>query len=65
MAHLVRPAKSGNDWTLNDLDSYHISLNPVEPLSFFDLKVGDHRSVKPLVRLTTLRVSGVATTLGS
>ena len=41
MAHLVRSAKSGCDWTLNDLDSYHISLNLVDPLLFFGLQVGD------------------------
>lgn len=37
MANLVRSAKSGNDsdWALNDLDSYHISFNQVDPLQFF------------------------------
>ncbi|KAF8692113.1 hypothetical protein AX14_002606, partial [Amanita brunnescens Koide BX004] len=29
---------SGSDWTLNDLDSYHITLNQKEPLSFFCLQ---------------------------
>ena len=27
MANLIRSAKSGGDWTLNDLESYHISVN--------------------------------------
>ncbi|KAF9519453.1 hypothetical protein BS47DRAFT_1288244 [Hydnum rufescens UP504] len=37
MANLIRSAKSGNDWTLNDLDSYHISLNQIDPLMFFGM----------------------------
>jgi hypothetical protein len=41
MANLIRSAKSGSDWTLNDLDSYHITVNPEEPLSFFGLRVGE------------------------
>ena len=39
MANLLRYAKSGNDWTLNDLNSYHISLNQVDALTFFGLEV--------------------------
>ncbi|KAF9513411.1 hypothetical protein BS47DRAFT_1344198 [Hydnum rufescens UP504] len=35
MANLIRSAKSGSDWTLNELDSYHISLYQVDPLTFF------------------------------
>ncbi|KAF9513464.1 hypothetical protein BS47DRAFT_1372544 [Hydnum rufescens UP504] len=35
MANLIRSAKSGSDWTLNELDSYHISLNQIDPLTFF------------------------------
>ncbi|KAK0209757.1 hypothetical protein IW262DRAFT_1468432 [Armillaria fumosa] len=31
MADLLRSAKSGNSWTLNDLDSYHITLNQARP----------------------------------
>ncbi|KAI9458774.1 hypothetical protein F5148DRAFT_1287320 [Russula earlei] len=40
MANLipVRSAKSGSEWTLNDLESYHISLSQVEPLPFFGLQ---------------------------
>ncbi|KAG7449797.1 uncharacterized protein BT62DRAFT_1002106 [Guyanagaster necrorhizus] len=38
MANLIRTAKSGNDWTLNDLDSYHITLKQVDALSFFGLQ---------------------------
>jgi hypothetical protein len=45
MANLIRSAKSGSNWTLNDLESYHISLNQVEALPFFGLQVGDHRFV--------------------
>ncbi|KAF9793419.1 hypothetical protein BJ322DRAFT_1034560 [Thelephora terrestris] len=45
MADLIRPAKSGNNWTFYDLESYHISLNPVDPLQFFGLKELPHPSV--------------------
>ncbi|KAH9969998.1 hypothetical protein BGW80DRAFT_1117132, partial [Lactifluus volemus] len=38
MANLIRSAKSGNDWTLNDLESYNITLNKVKPLPFFGLQ---------------------------
>ena len=39
MADLSRSAKPAGQWTQQDLDSYHISLNQVDPLSFFGLKV--------------------------
>ncbi|KAJ8469777.1 hypothetical protein ONZ45_g16780 [Pleurotus djamor] len=38
MANLIRSAKSSSGWTLNELDSYHISLNQLDALSFFGLK---------------------------
>jgi hypothetical protein len=41
MANLTRSAKSASKWTLNDLDSYNISLNEVDPLIFFGLQVGE------------------------
>jgi hypothetical protein len=41
MANLIRSAKSDSDWTLNDLESYHISLNQMNPLPFFGLQVGE------------------------
>ncbi|KAF9054847.1 hypothetical protein BJ165DRAFT_1326775, partial [Panaeolus papilionaceus] len=37
MADLIRSAKSGSDWTRNDLDSYNIRLNQLEHLAFFEL----------------------------
>lgn len=40
MANFIRSTKSGSDWTLNDLDSYHISLDQVDTLLFFGLQVG-------------------------
>ena len=40
MANLIRAAKSGSDWTLNELDSYRITLKQLEPLLFFDVQVG-------------------------
>lgn len=39
MANLMRSAKSSGDWTLNDLESYHISFNQEQPHIFFDLEV--------------------------
>ncbi|KAK0209419.1 hypothetical protein IW262DRAFT_1443109 [Armillaria fumosa] len=41
MADLLRSAKSVNSWTLNDLDSYHITLNQVDALLFFGSRVGE------------------------
>jgi hypothetical protein len=65
MANLTRSAKSGSDWTLKDLDSYHISLNQVDPLLFFGLQVGkDVFSIALGKTLMTFHVIGVATTLG-
>ena len=40
MANLIRSAKSGSDWTVNDLDSYHINLSQEDPLVFFGVQVG-------------------------
>ena len=39
MANIIRAAKSGGDWTLNELDSYHITLNQLNPLQFFGVQV--------------------------
>ena len=39
MANIIRTAKSGGDWTLNELDSYHITLNQLNPLQFFGVQV--------------------------
>ncbi|EGO00345.1 hypothetical protein SERLA73DRAFT_180896 [Serpula lacrymans var. lacrymans S7.3] len=38
MANLIRSAKSGNDWTLNGMYSYHISLNQLDALPFYGLQ---------------------------
>jgi hypothetical protein len=43
MTNLIRSAKSGNDWTLNDLESYNITLSQVDVVPFFGLQVGDDR----------------------
>lgn len=43
MANLIRSAKSGSDWTLNDLDSYHISLNQLDTLAFFGVQVCEEK----------------------
>lgn len=39
MAKLIRSAKSGSDWTTNDLDSYNISLVHQEAHDFFGVQV--------------------------
>ena len=39
MANIVRSAKSGSDWTSNDLDAYHITIQQVDHLLFFGLQV--------------------------
>jgi hypothetical protein len=39
MSAIIRSAKSGGDWTLNDLESYNISLNQVNHLEFFGVQV--------------------------
>ncbi|KAF8977010.1 hypothetical protein BDQ17DRAFT_1171112, partial [Cyathus striatus] len=38
MANLTCSPKSGNAWNLYDLDSYHISLNMVDPVTIFGLQ---------------------------
>ncbi|PBK61857.1 hypothetical protein ARMSODRAFT_861504, partial [Armillaria solidipes] len=47
MANLICSAKSSSDWTLNDLDSYHISLNQMDALPFFGLQELPQPSVDP------------------
>ncbi|KAF9552488.1 hypothetical protein CPC08DRAFT_714597 [Agrocybe pediades] len=37
MADLIRTAKSGSDWTMNDLASYNIQLHRIEALEFFEV----------------------------
>lgn len=61
--NLTRSAKSASKWTLNDLDSYNITLKELDPCSFFGLQVGDRRIAFGKT-LTTLHFTGVATTLG-
>ena len=62
MVDLIRSAKPVSQWTVKDLDSYHISVNQVDPLSFFGLQVGFF--IAPRKTLMTFRVIGAATTLG-
>ncbi|THU95943.1 hypothetical protein K435DRAFT_665350 [Dendrothele bispora CBS 962.96] len=38
MANLIRSAKSCSDWTLNDLDAYHIELHSQNHLTFFGVQ---------------------------
>ena len=66
MANIRRSAKPCNDWTIVDLDSYHISLNQLDLLSFFGLQVGRDNSLQPLERpyLASFYIAGVTTALG-
>ncbi|KAJ7773455.1 hypothetical protein B0H16DRAFT_1512408 [Mycena metata] len=41
MANLIRSAKSGNDWTINEQLAYHIHVEPVPSEAFF------HTGAKP------------------
>ncbi|TFK23489.1 hypothetical protein FA15DRAFT_462456 [Coprinopsis marcescibilis] len=47
MANLIRSAKSGCDWTLNELDSYNIHLEHQETLEFFGVPVLPDPAVDP------------------
>jgi hypothetical protein len=38
MENLTRSSKSGNDWTCDDLDAYHIECRSEDPLSFFGIQ---------------------------
>ena len=61
MTNFIRSDRSRSDWTLNDLNSYHISLEQVDPLLFFGLRVGENSfSIAPL---TTFHLTGAAATL--
>ena len=59
MANLPRSAKSGSDWTLNDLESYNINLNQQQPLEFFGMQVG--WPACGFGTLTIFHITGVAT----
>ena len=63
MANLARSAKSGNNWTADDLQSYHISLNEVDLLQFFGLQVGQGFGI-PHSLSSTFPPAGIAATLG-
>ncbi|KAK0186722.1 hypothetical protein F5146DRAFT_935951 [Armillaria mellea] len=47
MANLLRTAKSGCDWTINELDAYNIKIVPVDPLEFFRLQALSQPQVDP------------------
>ena len=38
MANIIRSARSGSDWTRNDLLAYRITVNPILPQEFFGQK---------------------------
>ncbi|KAF8548516.1 hypothetical protein OG21DRAFT_1563459 [Imleria badia] len=39
MANMIRSAKSGSDWTRNELAAYHIECHSEDPLTFFGVQV--------------------------
>ncbi|TFK23049.1 hypothetical protein FA15DRAFT_556967, partial [Coprinopsis marcescibilis] len=47
MANLIRSVKTGNQWTLNELDSYNIHLECQETLDFFGVSVLPDPAVDP------------------
>ncbi|PBK83984.1 hypothetical protein ARMGADRAFT_1000738 [Armillaria gallica] len=47
MANLLRTAKSGSEWTIGELDSYHIEIVPVHPLDFFGVQALPPPQVDP------------------
>lgn len=47
MANLIRSAKSGSNWTINELDSYNIRLERQEALEFFGVPVLPDPAVDP------------------
>lgn len=47
MANLIRSAKSGSEWTLNDLESYNIQLQQQDALTFFGVQQLPEPSVDP------------------
>ncbi|KAJ2915618.1 hypothetical protein MD484_g4789, partial [Candolleomyces efflorescens] len=47
MANLIRSAKFGSDWTINELDSYNIRLERQEALEFFGVPVLPDPAVDP------------------
>ena len=44
MANLIRSAKSGNDWSTNELPAYNIAVQHQDVLNFFGHELGsiDH-----------------------
>ncbi|KAF8332396.1 uncharacterized protein EI90DRAFT_2885864, partial [Cantharellus anzutake] len=47
MANLIRSAKSGSDWTRNELAAYHIECHREEPLAFFGVQALPQPLVDP------------------
>ncbi|THV04066.1 hypothetical protein K435DRAFT_714828, partial [Dendrothele bispora CBS 962.96] len=47
MAHLIRSAKSGSDWTLNELRAYNIYLHRQDHLTFFGVAALPRPNVDP------------------
>ena len=63
MANLIRSAKSGSDWTTNDLLAYNIRVSPQSPDKFYDQPlptVGSLSSLDPNLLSGTLGTQGLS-----
>ncbi|PBK71213.1 hypothetical protein ARMSODRAFT_954982 [Armillaria solidipes] len=47
MANLLRTAKSSSNWTISELDAYHIEIVSVDPLDFFGVQALPPPQVDP------------------
>jgi len=47
MANIIRSAKSGSDWTRNELAAYHIECHREDPLTFFEVQALPHPQIDP------------------
>ncbi len=48
MANIIRSAKSGSDWTRNELAAYHIECHREDPLTFFEVQALPHPQIDPM-----------------
>jgi hypothetical protein len=63
MANLIRSAKSGSDWTTNDLLAYNIRVYSHSPLSFYGTPlppVASLSNLDPHLVSGTLRMPGLS-----
>ncbi|KAI0253588.1 hypothetical protein BJV78DRAFT_1122961 [Lactifluus subvellereus] len=63
MANLIRSAKSGSDWTANDLLAYNIQISPLTPDEFYGTPlptVASLSSLDPQLLSGTLNTAGLS-----